>query len=92
MSPQYRVEIEQIECACGCGEMIFDKNKYYDSRSWITGHNLRAAHRMTQISPYGDTDKIYDIMNTVEENLDEIFNGRSVLQYGTLEELDDLIY
>ena len=47
---------------------------------------------MTQISPYGDTDKIYDIMNTVEENLDEIFNGRSVLQYGTLEELDDLIY
>ena len=92
MSPQYRVEIEQIECACGCGEMIFDKNKYYDSRSWITGRNLRAAHRMTQISPYGDTDKIYDIMNTVEENFDEIFNGRSVLQYGTLEELDDLIY
>jgi len=98
--PTTWVKIEPRLCQCGCGTIITKKEKRSQGR-FCQGHTFKSAINRAP-NPSALTEEEYArirkipawraVYESVEGILWESFNGYEVVNYGTLEELDDLIY
>jgi len=90
------VEIEPHLCECGCGTFITKKSKLSQGR-FVQGHAFKSAINLVP-DPDSLLPEEYDrikkipawkaMMENMQEITTQVLNGKQVLSYGLLEDLD----